>query len=50
MTALNGPSYAGPQLGALVNTKAEVEAAQVVTPSGMKPIVVQPGDNLSQIA
>lgn len=50
MTALNGPSYAGPQLGALVNTKSEVETAQVVTPSGMKPVVVQPGDNLSQIA
>lgn len=50
MTALNGPSYAGPQLGALVNTKAEVENAQVLTPSGMKPIVVEPGNNLTQIA
>ncbi|MEH6413502.1 LysM peptidoglycan-binding domain-containing protein [Pseudomonas sp. CGJS7] len=50
MTTLNGPSYAGPSLGALVNTKAEIETAQVATPTGMKPVVVEPGDNLSRIA
>ncbi|MBT2744781.1 MULTISPECIES: LysM peptidoglycan-binding domain-containing protein [unclassified Lysobacter] len=50
MTTLNGPSYSGPQMGALVNTKSEIETGQVATPAGMKPIVVQPGDNLTQIA
>ncbi|MGH8079276.1 MAG: LysM peptidoglycan-binding domain-containing protein [Lysobacter sp.] len=50
MTTLNGPSYSGPQLGALVNTKSEIETGQIATPSGYKPVVVEPGDNLSKIA
>jgi LysM repeat protein len=37
-------------MGALVNTKSEIETGQVATPAGMKPIVVQPGDNLTQVA
>lgn len=51
--ALNGPDYAGPssaQFNALVNTKAEVEAGQVKAPDGTRPLVVEPGDNLSAIA
>lgn len=50
MTTLNGPSYTGPQLGDLVNTKAEIENRQVAVPVGYQPVVVQPGDTLSQIA
>ena len=34
MTTLNGPSYTGPQLGDLVNTKAEIENRQVAVPVG----------------
>ncbi|MGO1068785.1 LysM peptidoglycan-binding domain-containing protein [Lysobacter sp. CA199] len=50
MTTLNGPSYSGPQLGSLVHTKSEVETSQVAVPTGMKPVVVEPGSNLSRIA
>lgn len=50
MTTLNGPSYSGPQLGDLVNTKAEIENRQVAVPVGYQPVVVEPGATLSQIA